>query len=249
MGRKKKKVRGKSRYYILWLLLLITVFYAGHKGTVYLKKIDLFEISSIQIRGNQLLNIDYLHSISEPFKGENIFDINIKDIEARYYAISRIKKIKCRKIYPGKLQINITERKGVFFIKDTNGGFHPIDEDKIVLDKADWYLEEDLPLINLSFDKNQIVLGQKIEDARIDLIFNIYSILRKEKASVLSDISEFYFKDSYLHFVDIKSSSRVILSKDNLVDQINRFIFLRDNQGFERNSTIDLRFDSQIIII
>jgi len=194
------------------------------------------------------VSTENLYSIAEQFKGLNMFEVDLQDLERRYQAISRIESIKFQKMYPSRLIITVRERRGVFYVRDNQGDFHPIDKDRVVLDKADWYLEEDIPLINVIFQREEIVLGQRIEDQRIELIFEVFEMMTRDNPSIASDISEFYFRNNNLHFVDIRSGSRVILSRENVSQQIHRFIFLRDNQGFDRNSTIDLRFEGQIII-
>ena len=248
MSKERVKVRGKSRYYIYWILLLGLVFYGGFMAMNLFRDMDFFRIKEVHIKGNRLVNRDYLYSIAEPFIGLNIFEFDAEEIALRFQAMSRVKGIKIVRIFPSRLIITVSERTGVFFIKDNTGEFHPIDRDRYVLDKADWYLEEDLPLINVNFPKERIVIGQRIEDLRIEYIFQIYDILAITNIDMLPDISEFYFINNDLYFIDIRSGSRVILSTDEIPQQIDRFLFLRNNQGFRRNSTIDLRFGSQIIV-
>jgi len=248
MSKSSKKVRGRGRFYLLWICILGVVFFAGHQARVLFSDVDFFTLKSVTIRGNRLVSIEHLYSIAEPFKGTSIFEIDLQDLEKRYQAISRISSIRFQRVYPSRLIITVRERQGVFYVRDNQGDFHPIDRDRIVLDKADWYLEEDIPLINIIFPREQIVLGQRIEDSRIDFIFEIYDMITRDNPSIARDISEFYFRNDNLYFVDMKSGSRVILGRDNVSQQVHRFIFLRDNQGFNRNSTIDLRFEGQIII-
>ena len=248
MGKKRKKIRGKSRFYLYWILILAVVFLTGYKATNLFRNMVFFTIREVNIKGNKHVNNQYLQSISAHLIGSNIFKTNTDDIELSYQAVSRVKSIKCKKVFPHKLVITVKERQGMFLIKDASGDFHPIDNEKYVLDKADWYLNEDLPLISINVPKDKIVIGQKIEDPRIDRIFDVYDVLIKTNAKIIADISEFYFRNDDLYFIDQNSGCRVIFSTENLAQQISRFIFLRDNQGFERNSTIDLRFDSQIIV-
>jgi|GEM_PF-2418880 len=243
-----KKVRGKSRYYIYWILAVGILFTCSYKAINYLSKMDFFLVKDIHIRGNILVNHDQLHTLTLPFQGTNIFEVDISSLIQQFQTISRIKSVKVMRILPSKLIVTVKERTGVFYLKDNSGEFHPIDRERYILDKADWYLKEDLPLISLNIPKERIVVGQKIEDLKIDYIFEVFDIMTRSNLDILDDISEFYFIQNDLYFIDMKSGSRVILSTDDIAQQINRFIFLRNNQGFNRNSTIDLRFGSQIIV-
>jgi cell division protein FtsQ len=224
------------------------VIFAGYQGHTLFRNNDIFTLRKVTVRGNKLVNVDYLYSIAEPFLGMNMFEIDFDDLKLRYQAVSRLENIRFQRIYPSRLVITVRERQGVFYVRDNQGGFHPIDRDKFVLDKADWYLDEDLPLINIPFPSDRIVMGQQIVDPRIDYIYKVYDMILVDNPTLARDISEFYFRDNNLFFVDIRSGSRVILGAEHITEQINRFIFLRENQGFNRNSTIDLRFYGQIIV-
>jgi cell division septal protein FtsQ len=243
-----RKKRGKSRYIVLCLLAIGLVILTGNMLTKYFKDVSIFQVKHIQFKGNKMIDKNYLNSIATPFIGMNISEIDTREIEMLYSPITRINSVKCRKAFPNKIIITVNERRGVFFIMDNHGEFYPIDNDKFVLDKADWYLDEDLPIINVHIPKEKIVFGQQVEDPRIDYIINIYRDLIAADKRFIEDISEFYFKNNELHFVDIRTGSKVILGTDNLNMQIQRFIFLRDNQNFKKNTTIDLRFDTQIIV-
>ena len=245
----KRKKRGKSRYFLIVVIILGVLFFAGNIAKKHLNDLAFFKIKHIQIKGNKLIDTSYLYDMAAPFIGTSIFDIDLKDIEMRYYAHSRIKEVTIQKSYPAKIIVNINERKGVFFLRDQGGDFFPIDEERYVLDKADWYIDEDLPLVNLGIPRDQIVLGQKIEDARLDHIYDVYYQIIELDNRLITDISEFYYKDNQLNFIDIKSGCRIILTSLNLDKQVERFLFLRDNQGFKKNSIIDLRFDGQVVVL
>jgi len=248
MDNKKKKKKKIGRYLVLALFLGIIVYITGNNLQNYVVKLPFFSVKQIQIRGNNLVDTDYLLSIAEPYLGKSIFEIDKSDLKLRYQAVSRIKEIECQKILPSKLIVKIKEREGLFFVLNQSGEYFPIDQDKIVLDKSDWYIREDLPLININIPKDKLVLGQAVDDRRIDFVFQVYELLVKADSRFITDISEFYLKNNELHLVDIKSKSIVIFNTNNLEEQIPRYFFIRENQGFKRNSIIDLRFNSQIII-
>lgn len=248
MTKRRKKVRGNSRYFIYWTLIILVLYVSFNTAFKYLKNTDLFKVTRIEIRGTKFLNPEFLHSVSQSYYGKNIFDINNQEIENLYTNVIRVKTVKCRKRFPSKLTISITERTGVFFIRNTAGEFFPVDYDRVVLDKADSYLKEDLPFVNLSISREKLVPGNVIEDVNLEYVFQVYDELIKHQPSIISDISEFYFRSSLLHFVDIETGSRVIIGEDEIASQIKRFLFLRQNQGFEKQSFVDLRFPNQIIV-
>ena len=246
---KKRKKRGKSRYFLLIVLILGALFFAGNIARKHLDDLAIFKIKHIQIKGNKLIDTSYLYDMASPFIGTSIFDIDLTDVEMRYYAHSRIKEVTIQKSYPAKIIVSVNERKGVFFIRDSEGDFFPIDEERYVLDKADWYIDEDLPLINIDILRGQIAIGQKIDDSRLDHIYDVFHQIVELDKRLITDISEFFYRDNQLNFIDIKSGCRIILTSLNLDKQVERFLFLRDNQGFKKNSIIDLRFDGQVVVL
>ena len=248
MVKKRKKVRGRSRYLIYWFLGLVILYFFFNKIVSISHNMKFFNVTKIDIIGSRYLSQDFLKSVSQSYLGKNIFDVSTREIETLYNNVIRVKSVKCRKILPSGLRITITERVGVFFIRNTKGEFYPIDIDKMVLDKADSYLKEDLPFVNLSISDEVLVPGNIVENQFLDYVFVVYNELLKSQASVISDISEFYFRNNILHFVDIESGSRVMIGTEDIPSQIKRFLFLRQNQGFEKQSFVDLRFTNQIIV-
>jgi len=240
--------RRKVRLYLFMLLAFITIAFATYYTQSFLRHSSFTTIKKIQIVGNANLSTTVLQSIAAPFIGENIYEVDLQDVTLRYQSVSRIKEVKAQTVFPNKLKVVITERKGLFYIKDSLGEYYPIDEEMVVLDKADWYLNEDLPLINISLKKETIKLGEKVEDKHISAIYTLCDALLATNSNALNEISEFYFKNNEIHFVDTVSGCRVIVNTDNITDQISRFLFIRNNQGIKKNSTVDLRFDTQVII-
>jgi len=249
MSKFKMKKRMKFNYFVLFLILFVGIYFAVAELAESMKSADFFNIKKVKIEGNKYLSQAYLQSVAGSFIGGNIFEIHDDDLRLRFQALSRVKDVKYKRIYPSTLKIIITERQGMFYIKDNNGDYYPIDEDMFVLDKSDWYLNENIPLINIGVQKDKIFAGKQLEDQRVDIIYNVFKEMKQTSPSIVNDISEFYFKNNNLYFVDEKSGCRVLVNVDNISTQLSRFIFLRNNQGFNKNSTIDLRFDSHVIML
>jgi len=248
MAKKILTKRGRVRLYLILLIAFVVIASATFYGRSLARHSSFTTVKKVQIVGNVNLSTTMLQAIAVPFMGENIYEVDLQDVALRYRSVSRIKDVQCKTVFPNKLRVTITERKGVFYIKDTQGEYYPIDEDMVVLDKADWYLNEDLPLINIGIAKEAIKLGEKVEHKQVQAIYNLCSELLATDSDVLDEISEFYFKNNDIHFVDTVSGCRVIVNVDNITEQISRFLFIRNNQGIKKNSTVDLRFDTQVII-
>ena len=249
MSKLKMKKKRKLNYLVLSLILFVGIYFAVSNFAESAKSAEFFKIKRVKIEGNRYLSQSYLKTVADSFKGENIFNVEEDDVQLRFQALSRVKDVKSRRVFPSTLKFTITERQGVFYVKDDRGEYYPIDEDMIVLDKSDWYLNENIPLINISIPKAGIQVGKPLNDPRVSLVFTAINEMKRNTPLIINDVSEFYFKNNDLYFVDDKSGCRVLFNLDNISSQLSRFIFLRNNQGFDRNSTIDLRFDTHVIIL
>lgn len=248
MRKKSRKRRGISRFIILGLLLLAIAYGIWIGLTMVLKRMDLFRVKKIEIVGSKNLDKNFLKNLSREFIGKNLFDIPTSDILVKYDNIIRVKKVDVNKKLPDVIEIKITERIGILYVKSMEGDFLPIDEDKIVLDKADFYFSEDLPVVSLNISNHTFKLGEKIQDKQLDRIIYLLRKIQKIDPVFLTNISEFYIFENEVYFVDSQNGCRVILGEDDLDDKIKRFLFLRSNKGFERNSIVDLRYKNQIIV-
>ena len=249
MSKLKKRKKRKLNYLVLSLILFVGIYFAVTNFVESAKSANFFTIKNIKIQGNRYVSQSYLKTVADSFIGENIFHVDEDDVQLRFQALSRVKEVKSKRVFPATLKFTITERVGVFYVKDDRGEYYPIDEEMIVLDKSDWYLNENIPLININIPKANIQIGKHLSDPRVDIVFAAMSEMKRNTPSIINEISEFYFRNSDLYFIDDKSGCRVLVNLDNIATQLSRFIFLRNNQGFDRNSTIDLRFDTHVIIL
>jgi len=244
----KKKRSGSSRYFIFFLVLVVLIYgvYIGINSLF--TKLDLFKVKSIKISGNENLETDFLKNLCNDFINLNLYSISKKDVIRKYENIVRIDHIKVSRIFPNKLKIEINEKKGDFFFRTDSGIIFPIDKDRVVLDNVNFYENEVLPVIGTKIPDDEIIIGQKIENALIEKIFS----LRKKFANVdpdfINSISEFYLKDENLIFVNANIGYRIIFGDNEIEEKLKKLIFLEQNRTFEKGTTIDLRFKDQLVI-
>ncbi len=244
----KKKRSGSSRYFIFFLVLIVLIYgvYIGINSLF--TKLDLFKVKSIKINGNENLETDFLKNLCNDFINLNLYSISKKDVLRKYENIVRIDRIKVSRIFPNKLKIEINEKKGEFFFRTASGIIFPIDKNRVVLDNVNFYENEVLPVIGTKIPDDEIIIGQKIENVLIEKIFS----LRKKFANVdpdfINSISEFYFKDENLIFVNANIGYRIVFGDNEIEEKLKKLIFLEQNRTFERGTTIDLRFKDQLVI-
>ncbi|MDP8269508.1 MAG: FtsQ-type POTRA domain-containing protein [Candidatus Tenebribacter davisii] len=243
-----KKKSGSSRYFFFFIVL-VAMMYGIYFGINSLfMKLDMFRIKSIEIVGNEILETDFLKNICNDFININMYTISKKDVLLKYENIVRIKDIKISKIFPNKLKIIISEKKGEFFIRTENGSFFPIDKDRIVLDNVNFYEDEVLPIIGSKIPDDKITIGKIVKDELIEKVFSLKDQFAKVDPNFIDCISEFYLKGENLVLVNANIGYNIVLGDDEIEEKLKKLIFLEQNRIFERGTTIDLRYKDQLVI-
>ncbi|RLC54617.1 MAG: hypothetical protein DRH89_09310 [Candidatus Cloacimonadota bacterium] len=244
----KKKRSGSSRYFFFFLVLIVLI-YAVYIGINSLfTKLDLFKVKYIKINGNVNLETDFLKNICNDFINMNLYSISKKDVLKKYENIVRIEGIKVSRIFPNKLKIEISEKRGVFFLRTERGIIFPIDKNRVVLDNVNFYENEVLPVIGTKIPDAEIIIGKRIENILIEKIFFLREKFANVDPDFINSISEFYLKDENLIFVNANIGYRIVLGENEIEEKLKRLIFLEQNRTFEKGTTIDLRFKDQLVI-
>jgi len=243
-----KKKSGSSRYFFFFIVLVAMIYGVYFGINSLFMKLDMFRIKSIEIVGNEILETDFLKNICNDFININMYTISKKDVLLKYENIVRIKDIKISKIFPNKLKIIISEKKGEFFIRTENGSFFPIDKDRIVLDNVNFYEDEVLPIIGSKIPDDKITIGKIVKDELIEKVFSLKDQFAKVDPNFIDCISEFYLKGENLVLVNANIGYNIVLGDDEIEEKLKKLIFLEQNRIFERGTTIDLRYKDQLVI-
>jgi cell division septal protein FtsQ len=131
-------------------------------------KTDIFYVNEINVENNYELEDKYIIERSEITENDNIFLLNIKNIERNLKKEVYIKDVNIKRIFPDKIVIDVLERTGRIKYSDNKKNLL-LDFDGIVLKKIEE--ERDLILINSEIDveKNP---GEKVEFDKLNIKFN-----------------------------------------------------------------------------
>ena len=248
MSKRRRKKRGSTRYLFFFVLISLTATGLWNLTTYFLKDIDAFNIKKIEVVGYKNLDPSFLESLSDEFIGVNIFKVKKQNFIRKYENIVRVKRVSVSRRLPSTMMIEITERLGILYVKATNGEFYPIDDEFIVLDKDDFYFFEDIPLANINIDSANIQVGEKIHNETLDRIVDLHNNIMKINKTFINNISEYYIRKNDIAFIDSHAGSRVVLGETDIELKLNRYLFLYNNKGFNKNTLIDLRFKDQVIV-
>jgi cell division protein FtsQ len=244
----KRKRRGNSRYFILFLLIAIVISGLSFGLLQGMKKMPWFDIRKIEITGNRFLNDKFLTEIAHDSMGKNLIAFSKNDLVKKYLAIKRIQKVKITKVLPNKLKISIIERRSMVYVKTVEGNLFPIDADKIILDNHPTSVMEDMPVVNTLYMNSQMVVGRKLISKYLEKVIRLQKTILAMNPDFEKCISEYYMKDGLLYFVETTTGAKIILGDQDLPSRIRRFMFLKENGSFEKNSIFDFRFEDQVVV-
>ncbi|HPY95736.1 MAG TPA: FtsQ-type POTRA domain-containing protein [Candidatus Cloacimonadota bacterium] len=248
MNRRYRRKRGSTRFIVFFILITVFVIGIWHLIVFFIKDMDAFNIKKIEIVGQKNLDPVFLENLSAEFIGKNTFQVKKQDFIRKYENIVRVKSVVVSRRLPSTVRIEIHERLGVLYVKTPEGDFFPVDENFIVLDKADFYPAEDIPFANINIQNTSIQIGKAIENRSLEQILQLHNNIKKKDINMVNNISEYYFKGKDIAFIDSHKGCRVIIGDTDINKRLERYIFLRDNQSFQKNITIDLRFKDQAVI-
>lgn len=202
-------------------------------AVIYLGKIfintDYFKIKEIRINGEStLLKADITNKI-EQLKETNIVYINTGKIEKLLKQDARIKNISIKKIYPGRLEVEIEERKPYVYVKKGNDIF---------------LADEELNLFGYIFEteaKNlPVVIYDENEEVKKDLKIIISKIKNKDLYDMISEIrkSEKDYKLVLINGIEIITDTLVSTDKYDKTYKLYSQK-LKDNQKIHY---MDIRF-------
>jgi len=212
------------------------------------KKLSYFDINEIAVSGNINLESEFLVNFVKEYLGTNLYSISKTDIEKKYENIVRIKRIKVRKVFPNKLKIIVRERLGSFYLKSKEGELFPIDSEKIILDNENFYEKENLPIIDTNIKSESLVFGETVKNSFVDSVFSLCARLKLVNPDFLDKISEIYWEDDDIFFVEMEKGYKIVFGNGNMEDKMNQFTLLEENRTFEKGTVVDLRFDNELIV-
>ncbi len=248
MPQSERKRRGNSRYMVYFVIAL--VFTIAISVGIYhaLLHVSWFNLQKIVVTNNQSVPTEMIHDIVAKYLNMNLLSIPSKEIQKDILSISRVKSVRIRKSLLHTLRIEVQERSGFLYVKSLEGDLYPIDSDGVVMEKLSPYYNEDLPILNTFISAEHLELGSKLEKPYINKVLSIHKEIGNHVPEFLAQISEYFIVDDIVYIIDAKYGTRLIPSDDDLISQLNRYMFVQDNGNINRNTTIDLRFKNQVVV-
>lgn len=233
-NKKRKKIAIKILFFAFLILAVITTL---------MFKLSYFNVKYIDVQNNSNIPKYEIIKLSKLQEGCNIFNINKEKVKKNILVNPYILNVNVKRKLPNKIILNVSERKAVFYIKDSYNNYYVIDKNSVILEKKSNI--DTMNLIELAgYKGNNFTVGDKLsfdDNRKLKLISEITELMSRNisgiKLSVL-DISKIYDINAYYKNICIK-----IGQQNNLEEKFNKaFSILKTQNLYNKKGYIDVSF-------
>jgi len=189
-----------------------------------------FSIQTIEIEGNSILNSDEIIQKINFLYRENLFFLNLKDIEKKLKNETFIESFTLKRIYPNILKIIIVEKKPIVVLQNKKKKFYISDKGDFI-DFQDIERYRDLPTV---FGNGK-------------LFYSLYQDLQNIKFP-LETIKSFYFFESGRWDLVMYDDKMIKLPNKDYLLSLKNYMESRNNSNFNSYKIFDYRIKDQLIL-
>ena len=193
--KKKKKIKRIIKTIILLALII--------GGFCFALISPIFNVTEINVTGNEQISSDTIISLSQLEIGQNLFRFNRIKVSNEIKTNAYIENVKIQRKIQNKIEITIEERKRDYNVEFLNG-YAYINNQGYILEIAEQKLE--LPVIKgISTPQEQIVEGNRLDDEDLEKLETVIQIM---------NICKNYDLDTKISSIDITNKSNYIINMD-----------------------------------
>lgn len=206
-SKKKKKKKLKTFIKILALILVI----AGI--TVFAMISPIFNITEINVSGNEKLSENTIISLSGLSKGENIFRNLKSNITSNIKQNPYVENVTVKRVLPGTIEIQIEEREIAYQVKVINSYVY-IDYQGYILENSSE--KENVPTIEgLSTQDEEFLNNKRVNNEDISNLNTILRIMENAKNVDISDkITNITIQDGKQYILYLEEEEKYIYLGD-----------------------------------
>ena len=203
--------------------------------TTYTPKFDFiinsnFTIQKIEIEANSILNSDEIVQKLNFLYTENLFFLNLKDIEKNLKNESFIESFSVKKIYLNTLKIRIVEKNPIAILQNKKKKFYISDKGDFI-DFRDIERYRDLPTV---FGNGKF-------------FYSLYQDLEYIKFP-LEDVKSFYFFESGRWDLLMYDNKQIKLPIKDYLISLKNYMESKSNSNFNNYKIFDYRIKDQLIL-
>lgn len=201
-----KKIRPKKTAKILKAVGLCALV-AG--AIAFLCTTPLFNVTEIEVIGNETVSKEEITSLSQIKLQENMFKILKSDIKENIKGNAYIENVAVKRVLPNKMQITVQERKVKFMIKVLDS-FAYINSQGYILEVTPQTREVPI-IVGMSTPEEEMVAGQRLNNEDLNSLEVTLSIVSScEDNEISRFITSINVSDSSEYTMDMTEKSKVI---------------------------------------
>ena len=210
----KKKKPNKLVITIITTIVLLIII------TIFALMAPIFNITSIEVQGNNKINKEEIISLSNLKKGDNIFRFNnsiISNIKENTY----IETVEIKRNLPGTVIISVKERTVKYQINIING-YTYIDKNGYILEQSS--TKSDVPVIaGLKSTENVLLNEKRLQDEDLETLNDVSKILDAAKTigkdNIITEINV-ENKHDYILYLESENKRIHIGDTSNLTNKM-----------------------------
>lgn len=229
---KKKKRKKKKNHKLLKVIIPTISLISG--GIIFALTAPIFNISSIEVKGNNKIPSETIISLSELKKGENIFRFNNK-VKEKIKENNYIEEVEIQRNLPGNLLITVKEREVLYQIKLLNS-YAYIDKNGYILEISSVKAEAPI-ILGFNITENELIDKKRIEVADLQVLKDILKISEAAKEVEIEKlITEINIenKENYVLYIESENKKIYLGEAKNLT---NKMLYIKKMLENEKESS------------
>ena len=222
--------------YIVNIILIISFIYSIQ---LYIKKINLFQLKTINISGNYFVEENNIKNILKEYKNSKINNLELKKLEKLLNNHSYIKASKIYKVLPNIISVEIKEVSPVA-LYENNTKYYFLDEEgnniNANIDAINYF---SVPIIsnNSSVIKNNIV--------------DILNIIKSKNVKFYNSLNEIKVQNETI-LLEIDNGTKIKINQSLDYNDIYKLLSflktIKNNKNITDYKYVDLTIPKQIIV-
>ena len=216
----------KSLFGLIILFILLTTYTPKFE---FILNSNLY-IQKIEIENNSIVESDKIKKKLSFLYKENLFFLNLEDIEKNLKNETFIESFSIKKIYPNTLKIIIVEKKPIAILHNKKEKFY-ISSKGNLINFIDINIYNDLPTV-FGDGENFYSLYQDLQNIRFSL----------------DKIKSYYFFESGRWDLVMQDDKVIKLPVEDYLSSLKNFMLSKTNSNFNKYKIFDYRIKDQLIL-